>query len=82
MDISHNFSAIVILSLFTLLLNLPFGYARTRTKKFSFRWFLCIHVPIPFVFIARTISQIDIKFIPLFAFAAILGQILGGKMEI
>jgi hypothetical protein len=64
-----------------MLLNLPFGYARSKAKKYSLRWFLFIHVPIPFIFVARTISHIEIKYLPIFAFAAITGQILGGKLE-
>jgi hypothetical protein len=38
-------------------------------------------VPIPFIFIARTISNIEIKYIPVFALAAIIGQIVGGRLE-
>jgi len=82
MDFSNKFYAILALFAFTLLLNLPFGYARARTKKYSFRWFLYIHIPIPFIFIARTISHISIKYIPIFILAAVIGQILGGKLEV
>jgi len=71
----------IVLFAFTLLINLPFGYARARAKRYSLRWFLFIHVPIPVIFIVRTISHIDIKYIPIFAFAAITGQLLGGKLE-
>ena len=71
----------IVLLAFTLLVNLPFGYARARAKRYSLRWFLFIHVPIPVIFIVRTISHIDIKYIPIFAFAAITGQLLGGKLE-
>ncbi|MEW6001934.1 MAG: hypothetical protein AB1638_04730 [Nitrospirota bacterium] len=74
--------AILALFAFTLLLNLPFGYARTKTKRFSLRWFLCIHVPIPVIFIARTLAHLDIRYMPIFAVAAIAGQILGGKLEL
>ena len=81
MDFYNKLYIILVLFAFTLLLNLPFGYARAKTKRYSLRWFLFIHVPIPVIFIARTISHIDIKYIPIFAFAAITGQILGGKLE-
>ena len=81
MDFSNKFYAIVALFAFTLLLNLPFGYARARTRKYSFRWFLYIHAPIPFIFIARTFSHIQIIYIPIFVIAAVIGQILGGKLE-
>ncbi len=81
MEINNKFYTILILFAFTLLINLPFGRARAKSKKYSFRWFLYIHVPIPIIFIARTISHIEIKYIPLFALAAIIGQIVGGRLE-
>jgi hypothetical protein len=81
MDFYNKLYIILALFTFTMLLNLPFGYARAKSKKYSFRWFLYIHVPIPFIFVARTISHIEIKYLPIFAFAAITGQILGGKLE-
>ncbi|OHE55529.1 MAG: hypothetical protein A2Z47_08895 [Thermodesulfovibrio sp. RBG_19FT_COMBO_42_12] len=82
MDSYLKFYIILSLFAFTILLNLPFGYARTKTKRYSLRWFLCIHIPIPFIFIARTFSNIDMKYIPIFVLAAITGQILGGKLEL
>ncbi len=82
MDFYIKFYIILALFAFTILLNLPFGYARTKTKRYSLRWFLCIHIPIPFIFIARTFSNIDMKYIPIFVLAAITGQILGGKLEL
>jgi ABC-type spermidine/putrescine transport system permease subunit I len=81
MDFYNKLYIILVLFAFTLLINLPFGYARARAKRYSLRWFLYIHVPIPVIFIVRTISHIDIKYIPIFAFAAITGQLLGGKLE-
>jgi hypothetical protein len=82
MDFPNNFYAILALFVLTLLLNLPFGYARSKAKRYSFRWFLYIHAPIPIIFIARTFSHIQFKYIPLFVVAAVIGQILGGKLEL
>ena len=81
MDFPGNFYAILALFVFTLLLNLPFGYARAKSKKYSLRWFLYIHVPIPIIFIARTFSHIQMKYIPVLVVAAVIGQVLGGKLE-
>jgi glycerol uptake facilitator-like aquaporin len=74
---------VVILAIFmlTLLINLPFGLARSKSRKFSLRWFLYIHIPIPLIFMARMITQTELKYIPVFAVAALLGQVLGGKLE-
>jgi hypothetical protein len=81
MEFYNKYYTILILFAFTLILNLPFGYLRTRSIKYSLRWFLCIHAPIPFIFIARTVSHIEMKYIPVFALAALAGQIVGGKLE-
>ncbi|MDO8746393.1 MAG: hypothetical protein Q7J70_01880 [Thermodesulfovibrionales bacterium] len=73
----------VVTGLFSLtfMLNMPFGYLRGKTKRFSFKWFLYIHLPIPFVLLARILSNIDMTYIPLFVLAAVIGQVWGGKLE-
>ena len=66
----------------TFVLNLFFGYFRAREKKYSFKWFLCIHLPIPLVAFARLYSHLDYGVIPIFLIVAVAGQIIGGKVEI
>ncbi len=66
----------------TCMLNLPFGFMRGKARKYSLKWFLYIHLPIPFIFLARTYSHLDYRYIPLFVGAAVLGQVLGGKLNI
>jgi hypothetical protein len=63
------------------MLNLPFGHLRAKTKKLSLKWFLCIHLPIPIIFLGRFLSHLDFRYIPIFVVAAIIGQIWGGKLE-
>ncbi|MBU4319899.1 MAG: hypothetical protein KJ739_02270 [Nitrospinae bacterium] len=65
----------------TFMLNMPFGYLRGKAKKFSFKWFLYIHLPIPFVLLARILSNIDMTYIPLLVLATVIGQVWGGKLE-
>ena len=65
-----------------LVLNIPFGYLRAKEKKFSFRWWLYIHLPIPFIIFVRIASQLDFRYIPIFIFAAVIGQICGGKLGV
>jgi len=76
---STTVNAAVLFSL-TVLINLPFGYFRKRTKPYTFKWFLYIHIPIPFIFLARVLSHLDFTYIPLFVLGALIGQILGGRM--
>jgi hypothetical protein len=81
MDFHNKLYAVLMLFAFTFLMNLPFGYKRAKTKKYSLPWFLYIHVPIPFIFVARTLSHVEIIYIPVFVLAALIGQILGGKLD-
>ncbi len=74
--------AIAIICIITFVLNLFFGYFRARERKFSFKWFLCIHLPIPLVAFARLYAQLDYGAIPIFLIVAVAGQIIGGKVEI
>ncbi len=82
MDFEHKFYLILPLLVLTLLINVLFGSARAKTKRYSFRWFLYIHVPIPIIFLIRNLSHVEMKYIPFFAAAAVMGQVLGGKLNI
>lgn len=66
------------ITVFALVLNLPFGYLRSRSKKFSFQWLLYIHLPVPIVFILRSLAGLDYKAIPVILAGAVAGQFLGG----
>jgi hypothetical protein len=82
MDVSLKTSIIIGIFVFTCLLNLPFGYLRGRSKRYSFKWFLYIHLPIPFVVLARILSNVEYKYIPIFVIAAVIGQIVGSRVEL
>ncbi len=81
MHLSSIIVHVAILFALTVLINLPFGYLRKRTKKFSFKWFLCIHVPIPFIFLARVLSHLDFRYVPFFVAAAVIGQLWGARIN-
>lgn len=74
----------LVVGLFSLsfMLNLPMGHLRARTRKFSVMWFLCIHAPIPVIFLGRFFSGLDFRYIPILIIAALLGQIWGGRLEL
>ncbi|MCX7794318.1 MAG: hypothetical protein N2257_07960 [Thermodesulfovibrionales bacterium] len=73
----------LITGLFNLafILNLPSGFLRGGAKRFSPRWFIFIHLPIPFIALARIFSHIEVLYIPLFLLSSILGQIIGNKIR-
>jgi len=66
---------------FSFVLNLPFGYQRSKYGKFSLLWFVYIHLPVPFIILSRRLLSLDRSAIPLIIIAAIAGQVLGGKMR-
>ncbi|MBF0609282.1 MAG: hypothetical protein HQL61_17230 [Magnetococcales bacterium] len=64
-----------------MVLNLPFGYFRAEQPKRSFKWFLYIHLPIPFVIAMRYVMHLNIRYLPISLVASILGQFIGGKIR-
>ncbi len=70
-----------LLVIAALVLNLPFGYMRAKTRKYSFMWLFYIHAPIPFIFVLRTLAGIGFKMVPVIAIGAVAGQFLGGRFN-
>ncbi|MCA1620760.1 MAG: hypothetical protein LC795_15925 [Acidobacteria bacterium] len=66
------------------LLNLPFGYWRASTKKFSRRWMLAALLPVPPAVALIIYSGIGWKLIsfPVLVGAFFLGQFVGGKVRL
>jgi hypothetical protein len=60
-----------------LVLNLIAGAWRSTQRPRSWRWFLAIHVPIPFVFVLRRTMGIGWTWIPVVVVFAVAGQLLG-----
>lgn len=73
---------IVAITITALILNLPFGYMRKFTRKFSLAWFACIHVPIIFIAFIRISTGIPWAYAPVFLAMGIAGQILGHKLSL
>ncbi len=71
---------VILLVIFTILINIPFGYLRGRSKKYSFKWLLYIHLPVPLVIYLRYTAGVSYYFIPLMLAAAVFGQFTGGKL--
>ena len=73
---------ITLIALVAFLLNVPFGVLRLRYKKFSAGWLLCIHAPIPVVVFLRITTHTPFKFVPIFLFTSIAGQIAGSRIGV
>lgn len=74
-------ASIAIVTAAALVLNLPFGYLRVRAKKYSVKWFVYIHLPIPFIYVLRTVAGLDYRVIPVIVIGAVAGQLLGGRLN-
>ncbi len=72
-----------LISLVILLLNLPFGYWRAGTRRFSLQWFLAVHAPVPLVIGLRLATGVgwQIATFPLVIGAFFGGQFLGGQFR-
>ena len=64
------------------LINVPFGYWRSRERVRSRRWFLAVHLPVPLVIALRVLSGLGFQLasFPLIAGAFFLGQYVGGRL--
>ncbi|VAV83866.1 hypothetical protein MNBD_DELTA01-1566 [hydrothermal vent metagenome] len=71
---------LIAITILTLIINLPFGYFRGNARKFSAKWFLYIHLPIPAIFVIRTFAGLGFKTVPIIVIGAIIGQIVGGRL--
>ncbi len=69
---------IVLVSLICLLINIPLGAMRERSRKFSLQWILWVHASIPLIIALRLWLHLHPIAIPLNIAAAVLGQFLGG----
>lgn len=79
--IMKNMLAVLLIMLLAFAVNIPLGYLRSRSRRYSVRWYVYVHLSIPIIVLARILSQTEYKYIPLFLLSAAAGQYLGGKME-
>ena len=66
------------LTLVAFVVSVPCGYIRQNYKKYSFMWFLLIHIPIPFIVLLRIKAGLGWQVIPLTLGGSVAGQIVGG----
>ena len=71
---------LLIISVFSFLINVPLGIWRERYKKLSLPWFIIIHLSVPVIIVLRIYLKANPYFIPLFIALAVSGQLMGGKI--
>ena len=74
---------ITFVAFLVLVINIPFGYWRSKVRKFSSQWFFAVHLPVPFVILIRIYSDIGFQLYtyPILVGSFFLGQYLGGKIN-
>ncbi len=72
---------LTILLVFAFGSNLPLGYWRESSRKFSLRWFVLIHISIPFIIALRLMLDFDWTVIPFTLSCAVIGQIAGSRIR-
>ncbi len=67
------------LAIFIFLLNIPFGYWRENTKKFSLQWFMAVHIPVPIIVVTRLLLgiKLTLSLFAVFVVSFFSGQLLG-----
>jgi cytochrome b561 len=56
----HITTSLLLASLLTFIINIPFGFWRSNRRRYSLSWFLAIHVPVPIIIFLR--FYLDIGF--------------------
>jgi len=72
---------ILLVSVVCLLVNIPLGMMRERSRKFSIPWILWVHASIPLIVFLRIWLKLPLIAIPINIAAAVLGQFIGGAPE-
>lgn len=74
------FLGLIVLLAFDLGINIPLGYWREGCVRFSWRWFLYIHLSIPLIIGLRLYFGYSWKLIPITLGCAVAGQVIGGRL--
>lgn len=72
---------LISLLAFALLSNIPLGYLREDTERYSLRWFIYIHLSIPLIIALRYSLGFGWEVIPLSIGCAVAGQIIGSRAK-
>ena len=67
----------------TVFVNIPFGWFREGTRKFSASWFVAVHAAVPLVILIRLASGVSLgwRTLPFLVLAYFLGQTFGARLR-
>ncbi len=74
---------VLLAALGTFVVNLPFGWMRESTRKFSVGWFLAVHAPVPMVMLIRRAAGVSLgwRTLPALLLSYFLGQAVGARVR-
>ncbi len=78
-DFMTDASSCAIVGIYALLANIPLGFLRDNSPKFSFVWFFWIQASIPFIIYLRMGLGTSPLFIPIVLALAVYGQTIGAR---
>ncbi len=72
-----------IAAILVFFINLPFGFWRSRVRRFSLQWILAIHVPVPLVIACRLLLGLGWHLVtfPVLIRAFFAGQFAGSRLQ-
>ena len=77
----NNILPLAALLIFSFGANLPLGYLRETSRRFSLHWFVLVHLSIPFIVALRSMFGFGWQVIPLTFCCAIAGQVIGSRLR-
>jgi hypothetical protein len=72
--------ALASLLAFAIVSNIPLGYLRQGSPKYSLRWFIYIHLSVPFIIGLRVTNNVSWQVIPFSIALAVAGQMIGSRI--
>ena len=74
---------LIIIAAIILVINLPFGYWRGGQRKYSLKWIIAIHIPVPIIILIRIYSEVGFAWYtyPIFVAAFFAGQMVGARLR-
>lgn len=75
----HQLFLMTFIAVVALAVNIPLGYAREGTPRFSAKWYLFVHLSVPLIAFLRITNHLTLWAIPAFIACAVLGQLVGGR---
>lgn len=72
---------LAVLLLLAFVTNLPLGYLREGSPRYSLRWFVYIHLSIPLIVAVRLAYGFGWHIVPLSIACAVAGQLVGGRLR-